>query len=73
MVSNMIYLFVEDSILKSQHGFIPERGTLTAWRDFFKRDLNKRKYIYEIDLKQYFPTAHATAVTERLLELGMPK
>jgi hypothetical protein len=39
----------------SQHGFVHGRGTLTAWKDVLKF-VKPSKYIYEIDLKQCFPT-----------------
>jgi len=39
----------------SQHGFVPQKGTLTAWTEMFK-DVLKSPHIYEIDLKQCFPS-----------------
>jgi len=39
----------------SQHGFVPNRGTLTAWKDIFLKVV-KAPYIYETDLKQCFPS-----------------
>lgn len=30
MVNNFLYIYLEDVFYKSQHGFIPGRGTLTA-------------------------------------------
>jgi len=30
MINNFLYIYMEDYFLKSQHGFIPTRGTLSA-------------------------------------------
>ena len=51
---NMI-LLVYTSIYQhpNQHGFIPGRGTDTAWKDIHSEVL-KSKYIYEYDLKKFF-------------------
>lgn len=40
---------------ESQHGFRPKRGTLTAWVEMFQKVVDSPN-IYEIDLKQCFPS-----------------
>lgn len=40
-------------MLPSQHGYIPGRGTKTAWQDIIKNVI-KADYIYETDLKGFF-------------------
>lgn len=40
---------------RSQHGFTPNRGTLTAWSEIFRKVVDSPD-IYEIDLKQCFPS-----------------
>lgn len=40
-----------------QHGFIPRRGTLTAWRQV-SRIVIPSKFIYELDFKGFFPSVN---------------
>lgn len=73
MWNNMIQIMLEKKLLPTQHGFIPGRGTGTAWRALLKL-VNKHKYIYEADLKQFFPSVNTEAITKSLItKVGMPK
>jgi len=45
-----------------QHGFLPGRGTLTAWKQILKECINSQ-VIYEIDLKQCFPSISLPRLT----------
>jgi hypothetical protein len=74
MWNNMLWWFIKDRyILPSQHGFIPNRGCLTAWKEILQSKILDHKYIYECDLKQFFPTVSIKDISRRLADLGMPK
>jgi hypothetical protein len=70
MTNNFLYIFLEDIFLKSQHGFLPNKGTLTAWVEVLK--ISKAKYIYEYDLKQFFPSVNNNKIFDHLISLGTP-
>ena len=53
------------------HGYIPGRGTGTAWKSILKDVINK-KNIYEIDFKQFFPSIPSDKLAFFLDELGLP-
>lgn len=72
MWNNMLLIFFENHFLPSQHGFIPGRGTLTAWREVLSKVI-KAEYIWETDLRGFFPNVKSTRITEVLLEAGIPK
>jgi hypothetical protein len=46
MYSNFLTFFLQDT-LKSQHGFLVNKGTLTAWKEIFTKNLFNKKYIKE--------------------------
>jgi hypothetical protein len=71
MLNNMIQLYFEKDVLAHQHGFIPGRGTLSAWRDIISRALNAR-YIYETDLKGFFDNVSNHEITRILFSRGIP-
>lgn len=73
MLSNMLYIFVEDHILPSQHGYVPGKGTLTAWKDIFERKLVDKPYIYEFDLKGFFDNIHVNKISKVLFDYNTPK
>jgi len=68
-----LHLFLEDRFLRSQHGCLPERGTLTAWKQFFQEKIWKKKFIYEIDLRKFFDSVHINVVESKLLQYHVPK
>lgn len=67
----MLQIFLEEKIGDRQHGFQPGRGTMTAWMSVLQ-SIHKYKYVYEIDLKQCFPSISVVKVTETLANLGVP-
>jgi len=71
--SRMIYipLVVKLSEMRSkrQHGFVPHRGTGTAW-EYILRYVIKQDNIIEFDLKKFFDNVHIIKVTEKLREAG---
>lgn len=72
MFANFLYIFLEHHFLDSQHGFIPGRGTMSAWSQFFKKKLYNYKYIYEIDLKKCFDSLTHIFIEVRLAEGKVP-
>jgi len=73
MWNNFLYTYLEDKFSPSQHGCMPNRGTLTAWKEFMINKVYKKKYIYEIDLKKFFDGIHINSIEEKLLSLKVPK
>lgn len=63
MWANMLQIYLQDKMLSSQHGFIKGRGTLSAWRHLFNNGIDKA-FIFECDLKQFFPSVHVNEITE---------
>jgi retron-type reverse transcriptase len=54
-----------------QHGFLPGRGVITAWRDIFENVVDKDN-IYEYDLKGFFDNVSLKAIEQWLLDIGCP-
>jgi hypothetical protein len=71
MLNNFLYIYIEKYFLSSQHGFIPTRGTLSAWMDLLNK-INKYDYIYEFDLKQFFPSVNNLEIRKILRSLNVP-
>lgn len=71
MHSNFLIYFIKD--LECQHGFLPSKGTLTAWKDIFLKKLLDKPYIKEYDFKSFFDKVHSNRITEILLNMGVPK
>lgn len=55
MLLNPLVSFTNRNISDSQHGFRPQLGTFTAWKTLLKTVL-KALFVFEIDLKQCFPS-----------------
>lgn len=56
----------------NQHGFWPERGTDTAWKQIHSEVLVS-KNIYEFDLKSFFDTINLTYLNQILESIGLPQ
>lgn len=56
----------------SQHGFIPGKGTDTAWKQIISEVL-PAKYIYEIDLKEFFDRVNLDYLSNTLRKLQIPE
>lgn len=65
-------MFLADKITDSQHAYLPGRGTLSAWEMLLNK-IQKYKYIYEIDLKQCFPSIRGEYISDELENLGVPE
>jgi RNA-directed DNA polymerase len=68
LIHNFLYIFVEDYFLEDPHGFIPGKGTLTAWTRVLEITENY-KYVYEFDLKQCFPSINLGEVSMLMMKL----
>lgn len=73
MLNNFLVFYLSPNFLNSQHGFIPGKGTLSAWKDLFQNEILESKYIYEFDLKNCFGEIRSDKVHDELLRLGLPK
>lgn len=70
MYTNMMTMFLGSELLVSQHGFIRKRGCVTAWKDLFSRI--SARFIYETDLKQFFPSVTTATVLRYLNRYRVP-
>jgi len=64
--------FSGHKIPKSFHGYIPNRGTGTAWKEILSRVV-KSKNIYELDFKGFFPSVDTGKLAYFLDTLGFPQ
>jgi hypothetical protein len=60
---HLIPLQLQNRIGSYQHGFVPRRGTPSAWNALTTRVVNSRN-IYEIDFKGFFPSVQPEQVTK---------
>jgi len=58
-------------ISNNQHGFVPRRGTLTAWKELLTKIITSRN-ILEIDFQGFFPTISSTGVTKVMQKHSTP-
>lgn len=72
MYNNFIHLYMAEHTLPSQHGFIPGRGTLTAWKYMIENDLLEKRFIYECDLKNFFNEVSQMMIFNNLKDHGVP-
>jgi len=72
MLSNFLSFYLDPTFLDSQHGFRPSRGTLSAWKYFFKNRIDKKPWIWEFDLKKFFDSANMNYVNAELKRKGVP-
>lgn len=56
---------------KNQHGFVPTRGTTTAWTNVLHNVVPSRN-IWELDIKGFFPSVQIEETMEILSQLGQP-
>lgn len=63
MVNNFLVQFLRKDIESWNHGFIPQRGTLSAIKDLI-HSWKKYNFIYEFDFKNFFGNVDALRVTD---------
>lgn len=57
---------------KDQHAYLPGRGVKTAWQSLIMK-INKYKYVYETDLKNYFNEVNNRLCSKIMERNGVPK
>jgi hypothetical protein len=67
---SFMVIFVYCFIGKYQHGFLPGRGTATAWAQLIT--MIKSPFLWEFDLEGAFPSLNVNVVCDRLIINGCP-
>lgn len=67
MYSTILRWYIQPHIPSSQHGYIANRGILTAWEEIVNKVINQPD-IYEFDLKQFFPSVSTSYISKLLQE-----
>lgn len=62
-----LLVFTSDMLPDNFHGYIPQRGTGTAWREILKTVIHKQN-IYEVDFKQFFPSVDSDFLLSFMLK-----
>lgn len=70
-LSNILTIYLQPEMGPNQHGFLPGRGTLTAWKHLLSLIPGSRD-IYEFDLKGFFDNVKVKPVMEALYALNPP-
>jgi len=71
-LNNLLIYWLEGKMHINQHGFLPGRGTLTAWRDVLTKAIRKPD-IYEYDYKGFFNKIRTERVLRILRDYGLPQ
>jgi len=71
-IQNIMIVWLSPYMSANQHGFLPGRGCLTAWRALLK-NLENSPNIYEFDLEGFFPNLSKQYIMEKLRETKMPE
>jgi hypothetical protein len=69
-LNNILLVWFSAYLHPSQHGFIPGRGTLTAWQDISTKLTSS--HIYEFDLRKFFDTVNLSYLSKLLKITGIP-
>jgi hypothetical protein len=72
MINNFLHMYVQKHIPVNQHGFLPNRGTLTAWKEFFEKKVYEQPDIWEYDFRSYFDKINIQYLGELLLQYKLP-
>lgn len=72
MYSNFLTFFLQPH-LKHQHGFLVNKGTLSAWKEIFMNGLEKKANIYEWDFKNFFNEIWNNRISDELIRLQIPR
>ena len=70
-LNNILVIWMSTWIPKSQHGFYPGRGTMTAWSQIYSEVL-KSANIYEFDLRKFFDSVNLDYLQDLLHLIGLP-
>lgn len=72
MVSQFLTFYLQPQFT-NQHGFLPGRGCLSAWKEIFTKKLWEQDYIKEWDFKDFFGQVKLFKLSELLERSGIPK
>jgi hypothetical protein len=70
--NNFITYFVKDK-LKNQHGYIPGKGTLSAWQQIMREKVMEKPFVYEWDFVSFFNTLSLSRLRRIYSEWGVPE
>lgn len=71
LYAQFLAIYCKDRISTSQHGFMPGRGTLSAWRELLSSI--HYKWIYEFDFKGFFDKLKTDKTYEVMVKWGIPE
>lgn len=69
-LNNILLVWFSAYTHPSQHGFIPGKGTLTAWREL--SEMLTSRHIYEFDLRKFFDSINLCYLSRILTITGIP-
>jgi hypothetical protein len=72
MLYHLLLIFFGPYIPTNQHGFLPGRGTLTAWSEILNKQLYNKPYIYEYDYSKFYDKIDLTKLSKMLQTIGVP-
>jgi hypothetical protein len=70
-LQNILVVWQSPYSCPSQHGFKPNKGTDSAWKEILEKVIESEN-IYEFDLKKYFDTISIDVLSEILTEIETP-
>lgn len=65
LMNKVLQIALLNQLPESQHAYMPNKGTLTAWREVIGKVIT-RKYIYEFDLKKFFDNVSQISILSNL-------
>lgn len=65
LINGFFIEILRPQLLKSQHAYVPKKGTMSAWKEVIGKVLGS-KFIYETDLKGFFPEVSVWKVLDVL-------
>lgn len=65
LINGFFIEILRPQLLKSQHAYVPKKGTMSAWKEVIGKTLSN-KFIYETDLKGFFPEVSVWKVLDVL-------
>jgi len=73
MLNNILtFIRVDSENVSEQHGYLPQKSILTAWKSIFN-NIKNFQFIYEFDLKGFFDSVPLELIDKILkTEYGMP-
>ena len=70
-LNNILLCWLSPYIPTSQHGYIPKRGTTTAWKEIMNKVIDSPN-IMEFDLSKFFDSVNLDVLGDLLLRTGIP-